>query len=205
MPIRPRGRDMGRVLSTDYQKALTAHVIAAASKAERDFKNLNPEARRYGVVRNIAAFKRRPKEFRGFRVRAVAMFLAEPGMVKLSNARLAARLSEGMPGFKAPANILTEKLTPSDKDRIGGLLGERGIVLDLKRANTVSKIKLALAARYAGKDASGEFRGTIAITEDAVIVSGKRYSIHINSGHARINVAGAKLNVEGLKALLSPD
>lgn len=205
MPVRPRGRDMGRVLSTNHQKALAAVVNAAISKAVRDYKNINPEARSIGLIRNVATYRRRPKEFTGFRVRAVALFLAEPHMATATNAEVASRLSEGMPGYKAPPNVLTEKLTPTDKARIGAMFDQRSIVIDLKRANTTSKVKLALAALYSGEGASNQFRGDIAITEDAVIVCGKRHPIHINSGHARIHAGGAKLNVEGLKALLFPD
>lgn len=191
-------------MSTDHQKALSAAIHDAISKAVRDYKNLNPEARRIGVIRNIATFKRRPKEFSGFRVKAVALFLSEPDTLKLTNAVLAARLSVGMPGYKAPANVLTEKLRPKDKAHIAEMLAQRGIKIDLERANTPSKIKDALRALRTGKGASHEFRGRIAFTLDAVIVDNKRHPIHLNGRYPRIHAGKAMLNVDGLKALLIP-
>jgi hypothetical protein len=183
---------------------MEAAIQAAAAKAERDYRSLNPEARSIGVVRNIAAFKRRPKEFSGFRSRAVALFLSEPETVKLSNAAIAARLSEGIPGFTAPANLLTEGIRRSDKQRIGAMLQQRSICIDLARYNTPSKIKLALAAHYAGRTASEEFVGRVAFTVDAVIVEGKRFPIQ-RGKYQRIHAGNAMLNVDGLKALLIPD
>ena len=183
---------------------MEAAIRAAATKAERDYRSLNPEARNVGVVRNIAAFKRRPKEFNGFRSRVVALFLSEPETVKLSNVALAARLSEGVPGFTAPANVMTEELRPIDKQRVEGMLRQKGISLDLGRDNTPSKIKLALAAYYAGTAPEQKFVGTVAFSEDNVIVNDKRYPIQAGK-YRRIHAGNAMLNVDGLKALLIPD
>jgi hypothetical protein len=162
---------------------------------------MNPEAARIAVKVNAATFKPRPKAFRGHEVRTVALFLSDRASLDLSNEKLAARLSADMPGYSAPANLLTDRLKPAVKARIRQMLDDRAIRLPRDHLATLSKIKRALRAHFNGEAGSISYTGQVTFTETAVIVGEKSYPIQTGK-HRRIHVAGAKLNVDGLQALL---
>jgi hypothetical protein len=186
---------------TDHRKGLAAAMHEGANSAAGRYKNMNPEAARIAVKVNAATFKPRPKEFRGYEVRAVALFLSDRASLDLSNKELATRLSADMPGYSAPANLLTDRLKPAVKVRIRQMLDDRAIRLSRDHLTTLSKIKRALRAHFNGEAGSISFTGQVTFTETAVIVGEKSYPIQ-KGKHRRIHVGEAKLNVDGLQALL---
>lgn len=183
---------------------MAAAAHGALREVVRSYKAQNPGAASVALIANIGAYKKRPRDFAGYETRAVALFLTERESVDMSNAVIAARLSRDVPGYEAPANILTAKLKVRPKRDIQAILQTRGITLRQEQLTSLSKIKRALRAVYQGKADSLSFDGTIIFTPDAVIVSERSYPIQTQGKHRRIHAGKAMLNVDGLKALLNP-
>jgi hypothetical protein len=185
----------------DHKRGLAAAGRKAADAAERLYKHENPDASSLKTLQKIAVYKPRPKGFAGHAARAVRLFLGDKSYLEKSNAEMAAILSADFPGFVAPSNLLTERLSAIDKRKIRPLLVERGIRLKLDQANSVSKIKKALIGINEAEAAAATFTGKVAFTDDAVVIGTRRHPI-VSGKYPRIHVGGAMLNVEGLKALL---
>lgn len=160
----------------DHGAELRRLVAEAGKAAEQEYRATNPGAAAYGLSAEIHSYVKRPRSFSSYAHQMVDHFLADPSMLRWSNEKLA--LSVGrMMGFKAPKSLLTERLTAAQKKKVEAVLGRRAISLDLKKYNTMSKIKGALLAHLSGSDAKLRFTGSIAVTDDAVIVNDKRRAI----------------------------
>ncbi len=189
---------------TDHRVAMQKAARQAAKDAVKAYKNANPDAQGFNVRADIAAFKPRPREIQGLPRAAVALFLSEPGSVELSNAALATRLGQGLPG-KVPKNIFTERLTPAKKRAISELLKQRNVVIDLARYDTVSKIKGALKSYNNSVSSSQSATVEVSFTDHALVVNGRSHPIHQNGKHQRVHAGSSLLNVDGLRALLLPE
>ncbi len=175
--------------------------MEAAKKAEREYKAKHPEAQRLRVKADVAAYKPRSKEVRDVPVKAVSMFLSDPATIHLSNASLAQKLGTHV-AAKLPANILTERFSPKQKERVAELLRLRRVSLDLDVHYSPSKVKLALKANDSAEEAHQKVVVEITFTDDVVTVGDRAYPIQRGSGVRRIHVGKSKLNVDVLKALV---
>ncbi|WP_420143958.1 hypothetical protein [Sphingobium sp.] len=163
-------------MPVDHGAELRRRVVEAIKAVEQEYRASNPGAAAYGLSSEIRSYVKRPRSFSGYAHQMVDLFLAEPSTLRWSNERLASSV-ERSTGFKAPKSLLTERLTAAQKRKVEAVLGQRAISLDLKKYNTMSKIKGALLANFSSSDAKLRFTGSIAITDDAVIVNGKRRAI----------------------------
>ncbi|UAK25752.1 hypothetical protein [Sphingomonas nostoxanthinifaciens] len=191
-------------MNADYRKELAAAYHKGGRQAVKEYKSQHPGASTVTVLASVAAVKRRPKDFAGYERRAVALFLTERDSVDLSNAALAAKLSADVPGYNAAPSLLTAPLGARARRAVREILEPRGFRLVDAQVRTLSKVKLALRALYAGEAEKLSFNGKIVFTEDAVIVGGRRHPIQTSGGHRRVHAGKFMLNVDGLKALLSP-
>lgn len=186
---------------TDLRKGLQQAIHEGVRQIERNYKAVNPEARRLKVKATVAAYTPRPKEVRRAPVRAVALFLSDPSYLAKSNAEIAAELGREV-GRKLASNILTERLTPRQAKEIGELLEMRKVTLDLATHDTASKIKKALKGRQKSASAVVTRTVTVSFSADAVVVGDRSYPIQQGNGVPRIHVGRSKLNVDALQALL---
>lgn len=82
------------------------------------------------------------------------------------------------------------------------MLQARGVAMDLRSDNTLSKIKLALRTREAGGQAEQTVNVAVRLTAASVIVGDKAYPIHGEGRAARVRVGAGRLNLAALCRLL---
>jgi hypothetical protein len=185
----------------ELARALRSEAAKAVKETERRFKAQHPDAAHLKVRADIVAYKPRGKEQREAPYRTVALLLSEPKLVNQSNKEVIAALIRAT-GIKVPASILTEPFVKRVRERLSNLLADRKISLDLSEHNTPSKVKLALRAHRAGKDAASRKTVTFAFTTDTIVVDDKAYPIHGEGRLRRIDVRSKKLNADALRRLI---
>lgn len=188
----------------DHRGRLAAASRKGAKDAAANYQSLHPEAAKFRLRADIAATEPRPKEMRGYAVRAIRLFLGDRSYLAMSNAALATHLSANIPGYKAPANLLTERFSPGDKAKVVALLKERGIVMNWAKLDSPSKIKTALIAFNKGVAAVERATVRVAFTADSVVINDRAYPMNGQGRLQRIQIGGGKLNVATLRALLCP-
>lgn len=188
---------------TDHKVGLTPAVKLAAKEAERLYKSANHEAVRLKVNLEVSSYKPRPREMRNYATKIVAWFLQSAEVRAMSNEGIAEKLSAEYGGYKAPANLLTERLTPWQLDQIAPLLASRSIRPDAKGLNSLSKIKKALIANAAGRPLSNQLEALVILNDTHVIVGNRSFLISRHGKYDRIDVGRTKINVASLKLLIS--
>lgn len=194
-------RTAKRAAQRNHAVELARIVSTAARKAEAEYRRDNPGADEVKVSRDIFAYVKRPRGFANYAQQMVDMFLAQRETLTWSNARLAEQAGVNF-RFDAPASLMTEQLTASQKRKVEATLGQWGMSLDLRKHNTISKIKLALRAHFSAEQSEKKFTGTVHFTDVEVIVNGKRRVIQKTDKGPRIHVGKQWMNVDRLKSLL---
>ncbi len=187
----------------DHKAGLTRAVRLAAKEAERLYKHTHREAEGLKINLDVSSYKPRPREMRNYATRIVAWFIQSAEVRAMSNERIAKKLSTEYGGYKAPANLLTEKLKPWQLDQISPLLSPRGIIPSAKGLNSLSKIKKALIAHAAGNPVTDQLEAFVILNDTHVIVGNRSFLISRHGKYDRIDVGRTKINVASLKLMIS--
>lgn len=196
------GRRTAKLAAQRNHAVELARIVSIAAKnAEAEYRRDNPGAVEVRVSRDIFAYVKRPRGFANYAQQMVDMFLAQRETLTWNNARLSEQVGLNF-GFDAPVSLMTEQLTASQKRKVETTLGQWEMSLDLRKHNTISKIKLALRAHFSAERSKKKFTGTVHFTDNEVIVNGKRRVIQKTDKGPRIHVGKQWVNVDRLKALL---
>lgn len=185
----------------DHAAALAAAYRQGGRAEAAAYIAEHPEAQGLRMRADVAAVKPRPRAMADARVRAARLMIYSRANLGMTNADIAARISEEIPGYSAPANLLTEPFKPSEKQKVAVMLAECGIALNLAKIKSPSELKAALRAHHAGAGAVDRARVQVVFTEDAVIVGQRCYPIS-KGAHRRVQTTQGKLNVAALRELL---
>ena len=185
-----------------HQAELQEFINRAMRKAEADYRASHPQANSLRTTGEVRVYRRPPRGFYSYPARTVALLLDSKMALAEPNAAFIERAQNEFAPYVVPGDLFTRQLSPRVIGLIAKVLAGRNVLLDLKRHNTLSKIKKALRARAAGKEEGVAYDLKLVFTPDAVIAGDKRYPIyHHKGGYQRISVGEQKLRVDVLKAL----
>lgn len=181
---------------------MQAAINRAVRHAEAKYREEHPQAGALKTTGQVRVYRKPPKGFYQHQVRIVELLLESRLALEEPNSAFVTRMQSTFSPFVVPGNIMTRPLSRGLLTRIKSVLEKRGIVLDLQRCNSLSKIKLALRARAAGAEQSANYTLNLAFTPNEVIVGDKRFPIHRHSaGYLRIKVGEQRLRVDVLEEL----
>lgn len=162
-----------------------------------------PGAEGLGATAQVRVYKKRPKGFSREPVTVVDGLIASRAYRSWTNAQIVASIQARYPGFEVDEQFMDRPIPPYLRKTIAGMLGRNETPLDLKTYDTLSKIKRALNGNALRRSTNRVFSVTISFAEEAVIVGERAYKVVTDAkGYRRITVAGQKLRVDVLEALV---
>lgn len=142
----------------------------AALKDAEEFQRENPEAQAFQLVPIIRAYRKTPKGFSRQPQQTVRLFLESALYLGQTNESILENLRHKWSPYPVPAGFLDKPLPPSKLKSINNLLLQFGKPLNLREYNSLSKIKLALRARFEVDESRRVYNPEIAFAESYVIV-----------------------------------
>jgi hypothetical protein len=162
-----------------------------------------PGAEGMGATATVRVYKRRPKGFSRVPIQVVDALIASAAYRAKTNAQIVEGIQGRFPNFEVDEQFLDRPLPSYLRKEIAGMLGRSGTPLDLKTYDTLSKIKGALRGSALRRTTNRAFSVTVTFAADAVVVGDRAYKVITDAkGYRRINVAGQKLRVDVLEALV---
>jgi hypothetical protein len=185
------------------RRALQKEADAEVAEFLKGFIARRADAVGMGAAAQVRFYKKRPKGFSRAPVQVVDALIASAAYRAKTNAQIVEGVQARFPGFEVDAQFLDRPLPPYLRREISGMLGRNGTPLDLKTYDTLSKIKKALRGNTLRRTSNRAFTATITFAAEAVVVGERAYKIVTDAkGYQRITVAGQKMRVDVLEALI---
>lgn len=185
----------------EYHRSELEKVIRAAAKeAEADYRREHPQTGALRTKSEIIVYRKPPRGFYNHAPDMVELFLASKLARYQTNAEFVARLNERFSPYIVPANILTRTLTQGPLKKIEAALSRNGVWIDLRKHNTLSKIKLALRAKLEDPSGARSYALSIEFHLDAVVVGNTRFPVtRHQAGYTRLRVGNQWLRSDVLE------
>jgi hypothetical protein len=185
-----------------HRERMEAAIREAARKAEAAYRADHPQAGALRTKSDIHVYRRPPKGFYRQKVDIVETWLTSRLALQETNAAAVSRLNDKFTPYAVSANYLTRPLPKSTVTAIQKLLAENGMWLDLRKHNTLSKIKRALRAAVDAKSTARHYQVAIAFNEDALVVGDTRLPVYQHpAGYLRVRVGKQWLRCDVLEEL----
>ena len=161
-----------------------------AVKAIRDYKKQHPEAASKRAYIDVRGYEPKPPGYFPYIDRLVDGWLSGKGDCNQTNRAIISRISERFPEYKFSKDLLNKPLSKAMADRIKAKAAERGLSLDTRQHDTLSKIKAAALKGELAKDAERPIRINATLTDThlaglKIELSGKRQSVRFTHGGKR--------------------
>lgn len=188
----------------EYHRAhLEATIRRAAREAEAAYRNKHPQAGALRTKSDIYVYRKPPKGFYRYRVEIVQTMLESRSAREEPNSAFIARMNNRFTPHVAPANFLTRPLPRIAIKQIEELLRRKGVWLDLRKHNTLSKIKLALRAKMEAPSSARDYVLPISFRADAIVVGDAMLSVYKHeAGYSRVRVGKQWLRCDVLEELV---
>jgi hypothetical protein len=177
-------------------------AIKAVKDSEISFKDENEDARKYKIVPQLRVMRKVPPELYGVPIRVVNSFLGSKVSLYSTNADMMETVRGWIPHHDFPSNYMDKRLSPKQLTDIASIMAGKDLLFDIKKHNSLSKIKLAIQAGQSASDAEIVYKGTIAFGKDYIVVGSKRFPFATGADYHRVKVGDQKLRVDVLRALL---